>query len=138
MRHRLALCLLLFLVSLVLPGPAPAEVRNCTAAHVSAGLCSNTSGVLLSFFVPDAETTDIHSAIAGLINYTPTTNTCTAGRVAERLCTQAELGQVIPANQVVSRWIRAVVIARLREYRAANAAEVARQESLAGADPAIP
>lgn len=142
MLHRLSFSLLLLIALVLAPQRAPAEVRNCTASHVSSGLCTNTAGVLLSFYVPDAETADIQAAISALVNYTPTTNTCTAGRVAERLCgwpaDTVQLGQVIPSSQVASRWIRAVIIARLREYRAAAAAETARQASLAGADPAIP
>jgi hypothetical protein len=136
--RRFALALLLLVAFLAQPSPAPAEVRNCTSALVTAGLCPTTSHVLLSFAIPSADTADLQATIAALIHYDASNNTCTAGRIEERLCSQAELGQVIAANSVVSRWVRAVLIARVREYRAGAAAETARQASLAGSDPAIP
>jgi len=138
----LAMAVALLFLGLALVTPSDASVANCTSAHVTAGLCPSTSFVLLSFAVPNADTADLQAAISAVLNYTPSTNLCTAGRVEDRLCGGAgdpvQLGQVIPSNQVVSRWLRAVMIARVREYRASAAAETARQTSLSTADPAIP
>lgn len=141
MRHRLAFAALLVLVVLLAPQPVPAAVRNCTAALVTSGLCRDAGEVLVSFSVPANVALNANDAIAALINYTPTTNLCTAGRVIERLCggsgDAVQLGQVIPANQVASRWLRAVLIARTKERAADGAGQTARQAVLDGPDPDI-
>lgn len=118
--------------------PVAAEVRACSSQLVASGICPNAAHTLLSFAVPPSSVSGLHDAVAALVGYSPGTDLCTIMRVEERLCSTAEVGQVIPANQLVSRWVRAELIKRYKQHRALAAGDAARRGSLAEPDPEIP
>lgn len=116
MRYRFAWS---WMIGALLALPLSAKTTNCTAAMVSGGFCSSTSGVLLSYFVPsttspgatDPWTIRLRDAFAGLANYQDTIPCEAAPKLVDEIgilqraepgdgtCTVGLIGTEIPNPQ---------------------------------------
>lgn len=122
--------------------PAAGAVRPCTAAMVTAGLCSATDEVLLHYAIPAAVQTDFLDAWSAEANYQPTRPCADRLRRDEHGlvlqlgpgdgdCTDELVGTEVPNPQSkaasIDAYIRHLLAARVRDYRRARAEEAARE-----------
>lgn len=140
--------LVIALVLTACAGAAGANIRNCNAALVSAGVCPNTAHALLSYAINTADPDNggpevahsqlILDAYSQQFNWQATT-VCIQEMVNQGTCNSGQLGTQVSESktQFTDRMIRRQVLSVVKAYRSGVNNSAAQAATDAAADPDI-
>jgi len=135
---------LVFVLALLLAGPAFAATRNCSAGLVSLGVCRVNTNRLLSYDLPSAAATELVDAVAAIqgcaaVTATTCSTPCTTALVSGGACSLGEQGTVVTISKVsfADATIRLTLLSLVRQYREDQAVTPARATARSTADPDI-